>query len=288
MRRLLLATGAVALAAAIALCVLSSAPAPRGWSVPLAEAAPVVEVAPGGGGSAAGTEAGAEDATGAGGAAAPAAATGDDVAASADHGGDDPTAPITVGNAARVSASWAADVARRTGIPQRAVLAYAGAATALAAESPGCRLGWSTLAGLGAVESRHGTIDGSRAGADGTVRPAILGPRLDGVDFDAVHDTDGGRLDGDPQWDRAVGPFQFIPSTWERWGADGSGDGVADPQQLDDAALAAGRYLCAHGDLSRPADWRRAVFAYNHLDSYVDAVAAAANAVAASARGAAG
>ncbi|ERK61269.1 hypothetical protein N136_04857, partial [Leifsonia aquatica ATCC 14665] len=171
------------------------------------------------------------------------------------------------------------------GIPGRAVLAYAGAATAIAAKDPGCRLGWSTLAGLGAVESHHGTIGGSAPQGDGTVQPPILGPRLDGTDYAAIDDTDGGRVDGDPRWDRAVGPFQFLPSTWEQWGADGSGDGVADPQQLDDAALAAGRYLCSSGDLSQPASWRDAIFAYNQLDSYVDAVAAAANAAAASARG---
>ena len=70
--------------------------------------------------------------------------------------------------------------------------------------------------------------------------------------------------------------MQFIPSTWATWGSDGNGDGVADPQQIDDAALAAGRYLCEYGDLSDAANWRRAVFAYNHLESYVNAVADAA------------
>jgi membrane-bound lytic murein transglycosylase B len=262
MRRLLAVAGAVVIAAVVGVSVLSSAPAPHGWSVPPSDVAPADAAA-------------ADDPA----ADAPAADAADAAAPVA-------SAAASSGNAARVSAAWAADVARRTGIPERAVLAYAGAATALAAQSPGCHLGWSTLAGLGAVESHHGTIDGSQPQADGTVQPPILGPRLDGTDYDAVADTDGGRLDGDAAWDRAVGPFQFIPSTWERWGADGSGDGVADPQQLDDAALAAGRYLCSYGDLSRPADWRAAVFAYNHLDSYVDAVAAAANAVAASARGA--
>ncbi len=48
-------------------------------------------------------------------------------------------------------------------------------------------------------------------------------------------------------WQRATGPLQFIPSTWERWGSDGDGDGVADPQDIDDAAYAAARYLCASG-----------------------------------------
>jgi membrane-bound lytic murein transglycosylase B len=80
-----------------------------------------------------------------------------------------------------------------------------------------------------------------------------------------------------------VGPLQFIPSTWHRWGADGSGDGVADPQQIDDASLAAARYLCHYGDLTDAATWRTAVFAYNHVESYVDSVAATANQYAAQA-----
>ncbi|WP_043710118.1 hypothetical protein [Leifsonia aquatica] len=264
MRRLLLVAGAAVIAAVIGLTALSSAPAPRGWSVPPSDSAPL----PG------------DSVEGAAGTGDPGAEV---AGALADTGAP---ATIPAGNASRVSRSWAADVARRTGIPERAVLAYAGAATAIGGEDPGCHLGWSTLAGLGAVESHHGTIDGSAPQPDGTVQPPILGPRLDGTDYDAVTDTDGGRLDGDARWDRAVGPFQFIPATWAQWGADGSGDDVADPQQLDDAALAAGRYLCSAGDLSRPAVWRSAVFSYNHLDSYVDAVAAAANAVAANARGA--
>ncbi len=47
-----------------------------------------------------------------------------------------------------------------------------------------------------------------------------------------------------PTYDRAVGPMQFLPGTWGRWGSDGDRDGVSDPQDVDDAALAAARYLC--------------------------------------------
>jgi membrane-bound lytic murein transglycosylase B len=89
----------------------------------------------------------------------------------------------------------------------------------------------------------------------------------------AIGDTDGGALDGDPVWDRAVGPFQFIPSTWAKWRADGNGDRVADPQSIDDAAVAAGRYLCAGGrNLSDGASWWRAILSYNNSDAYVQSV----------------
>ena len=67
----------------------------------------------------------------------------------------------------------------------------------------------------------------------------ILGPVLDGAgDFAAITDTDGGGWDGDTTWDRAVGPMQFIPSSWAVWGRDGDGDGRSDPSDIDDAALA--------------------------------------------------
>ena len=193
--------------------------------------------------------------------------------------------PLPRGNAALVSAEWASGVAQATGIPERALLGYAGASLRLAHEAPACRLGWNTLAALGAIESGHGTHAGSAVDADGVVRPSILGPLLDGSAFDAIADTDRGRWDGNAEWDRAVGPLQFIPATWQRWGADGNGDGVANAQQIDDAALAAGRYLCSYGDLSVPGIWRTSIFAYNHVESYVNAVAATANEYAAQAAG---
>lgn len=183
----------------------------------------------------------------------------------------------------RVDPRWAATTAAATGIPVRALLAYAAAALVVAAEQPGCGIGWNTLAGIGAIESDHGRHGGSVLGEDGYPVPAIRGPALDGAGVAAIADTDGGAWDGDARWDRAVGPLQFIPDTWRRWGADANGDGVADPNQIDDAALAAGRYLCAGGSVSSPEGWRRAVFSYNHLDSYVDDVAATANRYAAAA-----
>lgn len=196
-----------------------------------------------------------------------------------------PTAEATVSSAPRAPAvdpyrpddAWLATTSGRTGIPVRALAAYARAHLRIAEEQPACKVAWNTIAALGGVESRHGSIGGSVLGEDGLAVPAIRGPALDGGAFGAVRDTDGGSMDGDTQWDRAVGPLQFIPSTWATWAADGNGDGVADPNQVDDAALAAGRYLCHSGDLSSAEAWRRAVFSFNHSDAYVADIAGLAN-----------
>lgn len=156
-------------------------------------------------------------------------------------------------------------------IPTRALQAYGHAEVVLAQSKPSCNLAWTTLAGIGSVETNHGSTGGTSLGADGRPVDPIRGPALDGTNGNAlIEDTDGGRLDDDTEYDRAVGPMQFIPQTWQRWGVDGDGDGVADPNDIDDAAVAAGHYLCADNrDLSRATDWYAAVFSYNHLDSYV-------------------
>lgn len=204
-----------------------------------------------------------------------ASVTGDAVAASSA-----PLAPL-----ASVDPVWLSRVSAATGIPARALQAYAHAQLRIAIEQPSCKLGWSTVAAIGAIESDHGRHGGAVLGENGYPTPAIRGPALDGDGVAAIADTDGGRWDGDTLWDRAVGPMQFIPDTWSRWGADGNGDGVADPNQIDDAALATARYLCGASAMADAAGWRAAVFAYNHLDAYVDDVAAAANRYAAAAAG---
>ncbi|HEX5467973.1 MAG TPA: lytic murein transglycosylase [Gaiellaceae bacterium] len=71
----------------------------------------------------------------------------------------------------------------------------------------------------------------------------------------------------------AVGWMQFMPETWQRWGLDANGDGLADPWNPDDAVFAAARYLAAAGGRD---DIARAVFAYNHAQWYVDEVLALA------------
>lgn len=178
--------------------------------------------------------------------------------------------------------TWLAELSARSGIPLRPLSAYTGASIAVAEEYPECGLGWNTLAAIGQVESEHGTIDGSFLNSRGTARPPIVGVPLTGDGTDAIHDSDGGALDGDPVWDRAVGPMQFIPQTWRDWATDGGGDGIADPQNIDDAALSAARYLChVGGDLTSPDRWIAAIAAYNDTVAYNHRVAEAADSYAA-------
>jgi len=167
-------------------------------------------------------------------------------------------------------------------IPPQVLGAYLRAARAEVALAPNCHLTWPILAGIGLVESGHAQGRGpGTAGWNGTARPAILGPLLDGTAFPAVPDSDHGLLDGSTTYDRAVGPMQFLPSTWLRWGRDANGDGSADPQDITDAATAAAAYLCAGGgDLRRPTDLMAAVFSYNHSLDYLHEVLSAASAYA--------
>lgn len=174
--------------------------------------------------------------------------------------------------------AWAAGTADAAGIPEGTLAAYGAAELRQRERTPDCGLGWATLAGIGRVETRHATFRGAEPGSDGRVDPPIVGIALDGGNGTRrVTDTDGGRLDGDPVLDRAVGPMQFLPETWARYGADADGDGTADPQQVDDAALAAGALLCADGrDIGDGDDWWSGVLAYNASRSYADDVWSAA------------
>ncbi|MGP3982939.1 lytic murein transglycosylase [Streptomyces sp. KR80] len=158
-------------------------------------------------------------------------------------------------------------------IPSTVLAAYRKAEEELGRSNPGCNLSWELLAAIGQVES--GQARGGRVDADGTTLAPILGPQLNGNGFASISDTDNGAYDDDTAYDRAVGPMQFIPSTWATWGADGNGDGEEDPHNIYDAALAAGRYLCAGGrDLSDPYDLDRAILGYNHSEQYLRTVKA--------------
>lgn len=165
-----------------------------------------------------------------------------------------------------VISPWARDIAASTDIPARAVQAYLVAAGRLKDEQPQCKLAWNTLAAIGAIESGHGSFGDSALGRDGVARPAIIGPALapksgyasirPTPEYTAIH--------GDTSWDHALGPMQFIGSTWSRWGTDGDGDGIADPLDIDDAAVTAGRYLCASGGELKDGAWQSAVLSYNN------------------------
>lgn len=170
--------------------------------------------------------------------------------------------------------TWVRETAARTGVPERALGAYAGAALRTAETHPGCGIGWNTLAGVGEVETDHGRHDGSSVDAAGRVTPPILGVALDGDGVMAVPDTDDGALDGDERWDRAVGPMQFIPATWQAHAQDGDLDGTTDVHQYDDAALTAAVYLCrSGGDLTSDDGWTAALARYNRSAAYARDVA---------------
>ncbi|UVE95772.1 lytic transglycosylase domain-containing protein [Dietzia sp. B32] len=155
------------------------------------------------------------------------------------------------------------------GIPGIALDAFHRATDRLNTEKPTCEMDWTLLAGIGQVESNQGR---GRFDVHGNTIGRILGPRLDGSlpGTAVITDTDGGRFDGDREFDRAVGPVQFIPSTWAGLGRDGNDDGVADPNNIYDGALAAATLLCGQGgSMADPAARTRAVLAYNNSLAYV-------------------
>ncbi|WP_410659113.1 lytic transglycosylase domain-containing protein [Amycolatopsis sp. lyj-112] len=179
--------------------------------------------------------------------------------------------PLMVpGSAGNVGGSFAPSGA--LGIPDSMLRAYRNAADILARELPGCHIDWALIASIGRIESNHAR--GGYVDAKGNTLEPILGPQLNGAGpFAAISDTDGGKYDGDTTWDRAVGPTQFIPSTWKGYASDGNGDGESNPNNIYDASLASGRYLCSGGvDLTSEQVQRVAVYRYNHSLSYVDTV----------------
>jgi membrane-bound lytic murein transglycosylase B len=166
------------------------------------------------------------------------------------------------------------------GIPNVALNAYRVAATRMRHDLPSCGIDWALLAGIGREESDHGQFAGAALHSNGTSTPRIIGPALDGTQSQYIPaPVDGAALDGDAQYTHALGPMQFIPQTWARYGTDANGDGKADIFNINDAALSAARYLCAAGgNLRTQAGQVRAVLAYNHSDEYLAQVLALAQA----------
>ena len=166
---------------------------------------------------------------------------------------------------------WSESLADPLNVPRAALQAYGYASRSLEQSLPECQISWTVLAGIGAVESGHGRHGGAKLDQTGRPSVPVIGPPLDGSPgVKRIDDTEDGRLDGDPVWDRAVGPLQFIPSTWEKWSVDADGDGVADPHDIDDAALTAGTYLCdaGGGDLREPDRFWAALMTYNESRAY--------------------
>ncbi|MFE6757150.1 lytic transglycosylase domain-containing protein [Streptomyces sp. NPDC057684] len=179
-----------------------------------------------------------------------------------------PTAPPSTGPG---SPGGTGTGVNEAGIPATVLDAYKKAEAELAATKPGCNLPWQLLAAIGKVES--GQARGGNVDANGTTLKPILGPVLNGNGFARITDTDNGAYDGDTTHDRAVGPMQFIPSTWEWSGRDGNGDGKKDPNNIYDAALAAGHYLCrGDRDLSQSGGLHAAILSYNHSQEYLKTV----------------
>ena len=131
----------------------------------------------------------------------------------------------------------------------------------------------TTLAGIGMVESHHGTYRGATIAPNGDVSPPIRGVHLDGTNGNLEIIDNEQSTDGDPVYVRAMGPMQFIPETWRLYGVDANNDGKISPDNIDDAALSAAGYLCFRGkDLATPRGWMNALHAYNHSDQYARTV----------------
>lgn len=153
------------------------------------------------------------------------------------------------------------------GIPPELLKAYSQGAQIVSERKPECKgMRWQIIAAVGKTESS--STAGRTISAAGDVSPPVIGPAI------GYPDTDGGVLDGLTGEDRAVGPLQFLPQTWKAYQVDANGDGVANPQNIYDAAATAGNYLCGNTpvDLSQDPALRDALFRYNHSASYVDQV----------------
>src|ERR1700712_498190 len=164
--------------------------------------------------------------------------------------------------------------ASSNGIPAPALAAYQRGAQIINAADKSCNIPWELIAAIGRVESDHGRYGGNTLTENGVSKPGIYGIELNGKNgTQAIQDTDGGQLDDDSVYDRAVGPMQFIPSTWQVVKVDADGDNQRNPQDMDDAALANAVYLCSGTDnLSARTGQEAAVFRYNHSQDYVNLV----------------
>ncbi|WP_024877249.1 C40 family peptidase [Saccharomonospora piscinae] len=160
---------------------------------------------------------------------------------------------------------WVDDVADWLDIPRRAMYAYATATVTLADERPDCQLSWVTLAGVGRTASDHGRVAGAKVTEDGS-----LSKPLDTVEVRDFADEVVSAPD-------AAGPMQLTPAVWDKFKA-GTTEELPDIQDLDDAALTAGRAMCAQGrNLSDGDGWLGGVAALQDEPLFLHRVLATAN-----------
>jgi len=155
--------------------------------------------------------------------------------------------------------------------------AYVRAAATMNDQPAECAIDWASIGGVSRVESHHGTYLGRSVLASGDLDSPLLGLLLGGAGVATVRDTDGGALDGNSEFDRALGPMQFLPRTWRVFEVDGDGDGDTDPQNMYDATATAAAYLCNLGQTKRTADFGQRLLGYNNSSAYVTKVMSSAS-----------
>lgn len=118
-----------------------------------------------------------------------------------------------------------------------------------ASEGATCGVSPSVLAAIAESVSNVDFLEEYVFDRHGTVQPSLFGESGDGTQagYATLLDTDAGEIDHDPTWDRPVGPFQILPTSWALYGFDANRDGVTDPQNLWDASATAAEFLCSVG-----------------------------------------
>lgn len=185
-----------------------------------------------------------------------------------------PPLPTPPARPADALAAWAERIGAAIGVPPVAIQAYGYAQLLMQDNDPSCKLAWTTLAGVGEVESFHGQADGAVLATNGRSDPVIIGPVLNGEGGQPrVQDTDAGAFDGDASFDRTMGPLRLSPTMWRTYASDADADGIQDPYDIDDASLALARLLCsATDDLSQLGGWTTALGRYRSGEAYARSV----------------
>jgi cell wall-associated NlpC family hydrolase len=161
--------------------------------------------------------------------------------------------------------TFAEGMSKRLDIPERAMIAYAEATNQLAKDQPGCHLSWVTLAAVGKTTTDHGRAAGATFAVDGDASKTIGTVELRDFDGNVISTAN------------SAGPMQLSPALWSAYQRSASG-GKPNPQNIDDAALTAGRALCAGGrDLSNGDAWWAAVSSLQSAPLYLHRTLATLN-----------